>query len=147
MELTSSIQDSSLKTQETLGTFQNELGQLRLQMVACSCSKGKFNFFLSIVLFRCIRQFVLEPIRLKPSVVDSEQLQQNIVTKPNGKRRIILEFENFYHLRLPTAVDLSTSTINGQFFCSYFTSFPSFLINDYFYSILVDVKLNSSATV
>ncbi|CAF1066101.1 unnamed protein product [Adineta steineri] len=62
-ELNNIVHNSTEKTSIILTTLQSNLDQLRTQIDACKCSK--------------------EPLRLKPSVVDSNQLQQSIVTKPN----------------------------------------------------------------
>jgi hypothetical protein len=62
-QLNKFVHNSSDKTSVILTEFQSNLDNLRNQINECKCSK--------------------ESIHLKPSIVDSDQLQQSIVTKPN----------------------------------------------------------------
>jgi len=62
-ELTNLVHNSSDKTSAIITALQSDLDKLRSQIEACKCTK--------------------EPIHLKPSIVDSDQLQQSIITKPN----------------------------------------------------------------
>jgi len=61
-ELTNLVHNSSDKTSSIITALQSDLDKLRSQIEACKCTK--------------------EPIHLKPSIVDSNQLQQSIITKP-----------------------------------------------------------------
>lgn len=62
-ELTELVQNSSEKTSAVVSSLQTDLDKLRTFIEACKCAK--------------------EGVHLKPSIVQTEQLQQSIVTKPN----------------------------------------------------------------
>lgn len=62
-ELTELVQNSSEKTSAVVSSLQTDLDKLRTYIEACKCAK--------------------EIVHLKPSIVQTEQLQQSIVTKPN----------------------------------------------------------------
>ncbi|CAF0946429.1 unnamed protein product [Adineta ricciae] len=62
-ELSTFMHNSTEKTSIITSRLQSDLDKLRIQLDACKCSK--------------------EPTILKPSIVDSNQLQQTLVTKPN----------------------------------------------------------------
>ncbi|CAF2781863.1 unnamed protein product [Rotaria sp. Silwood2] len=62
-ELTDLMHNSSNKVSAIITTLQSDLNTLRNQIELCKCSK--------------------ESLHLKPAIVDSNQLQQRIVTKPN----------------------------------------------------------------
>ncbi|CAF4832919.1 unnamed protein product, partial [Rotaria sp. Silwood1] len=61
-ELTDIVHNSSDKVSAIVTTLQSDLNKLRNQIDSCKCTK--------------------ESLHLKPSVVDSNQLQQSIITKP-----------------------------------------------------------------
>ncbi|CAF1970058.1 unnamed protein product [Rotaria magnacalcarata] len=62
-ELTNLVHNSSDKVTIIITALQSDLNILRNQIDSCTCPK--------------------ESLRLKPSIVDGNQLQQNIITKPN----------------------------------------------------------------
>jgi len=61
-ELTELVQNSTEKTSAVVSFLQTDLDKLRTQIEACKCAK--------------------ETVRLKPSIVQTDQLQQSIITKP-----------------------------------------------------------------
>jgi len=64
-----------------LTEFQSDLDKLQSKIDECKCSKGKSLFFI-LILYIILYS---ESIHLKPSVVESDQLQQSSVTKPSFK--------------------------------------------------------------
>ena len=69
--------------------LQCQLEQLRTLMVACQCSKGNWSTSSPTGISERILP-PSEPARLKPAVVESDHLQQGVVTKPTGHLNLIL---------------------------------------------------------
>ncbi|CAF1527054.1 unnamed protein product [Rotaria sordida] len=57
------VHNSSDKVSAFITTIQSDINKIRKQIDSCKCSK--------------------ESVHLKPSIVDSNQLQQSIITKPH----------------------------------------------------------------